>query len=279
MSSLSPAAQLAAALLLTLPMVSCGPPPENERAQSGPIEGPFVVSDYFTPSGFMGDGATPGRLTVDINQRCKTPRPPGAQGDCYRFHYKPPPPGAPHKEDWAGAFWVFPANNWGTQPGRNVIGPVDLGVPNPDKPGSPNLRGYHYVRFSYAMEPLPNPTDINFWVGKLDGRTAKPPQKYYDVGCSVFPAMPPDVPETIVTCTDTAKTPPAPYFFSPGEMGGPATAEWTEMRIDLSRWSVESLISGFGYSSNVEMNCVEVVAGQDCQGLPQIIYIDDIVWE
>jgi len=256
MSSLPPVAKLAATLLLALPMASCGPPAEEDRAKSGPIDGAFLVSDYFTPSGLMGDGAVPDRLMVDINKNCKQPRPPGAQGDCYRFFY------TPNQIKWAGAYWVFPANNWGTAQGRNVVGPVDMGVANPDKPGSPNLRGYHYVRFYMAMEPLPVETNVVFWAGRLDGRKATPPQRYYDVGCSVFPGMPP-------TCTDTSTVPPSPYAFSPGEQGAPATAEWTQQKIDLSRWSVEQLIGAFGYASNDNAN----------PGLPQVIYFDDIVWE
>jgi hypothetical protein len=255
--------RLTAALLSTACLVACGPPAEEDRAKSGPIEGPFVVSNFFTPSGLMGDGAVPGRLTVDVNKNCKKPRPPGAQGDCYRFFYKP----ADIK--WAGAFWVSPSNNWGTVPGRNLVGPVDLGIPNPDVPGSPNLRGYNYVRFYLAMEPLPVENNVVFWAGRLDGRKATPPQPHYDKGCSVFPAMPPAVPAPVVTCTDTGTSPPSPYAFAPGEQGAVATAEWQQFKIDLSRWSVEQVIGAFGYATNDNSN----------PGLPQVIYFDDIVWE
>ena len=255
MESLSPS-RIFAALALALPLVACGPSDEADRAHTGPIVGPFVVSQYFTPSGLMGDGAVPERLIVDINKNCKQPRPAGAQGDCYRYFYRI------GDVRWSGAYWVSPSNNWGTAPGRDVVGPVDLGVANPDKPGSPNLRGYHHVRFSMAIEPLPNAQTIQFWAGRLDGRASKPPQPYFDRGCSVFPGIDP-------ICTDTTFNPPAPYAFAPTEESGKPTAEWQTFTIDLSKWSVESLIGAFGFSTNDNTN----------PGLTQVIYFDDIVWE
>ncbi len=249
-------AKIAAALLLALPLAACGPSDEADRAKAGPIEGPFVVSQFFTPSGLMGDGAVPGRLTVDINKNCKVPRPAGAQGDCYRYLYKV------GDIKWSGAYWVFPANNWGTAPGRDMIGPVDLGVPNPDIPGSPNLRGYNRVRFSMAIEALPNEQLVQFWAGRLDGRKATPPQPFYDVGCSVFP-------DTAPFCTDATVVPSVPFAFAPTEDSGKPTVEWQQFSIDLSRWSVESVIGGFGFATNDNSN----------PGLTQVLYFDDIVWE
>jgi hypothetical protein len=255
MESLSPTT-IAAALLLALPLVACGPTDEEDRAKAGPIVGPFVVSQYFTPSGFMGDGAVPGRLTVDVNRNCKA-RPPGAQGDCYRFIYKP------DTVKWAGAYWVFPANSWGTVPGRDIIGPVDLQVTDPERPGTPNLRGYNYMRVKYAVEPLPGEQKLHFWVGRLDGRTSMPPQPYYDQACSVFPGTPPK-------CWDTNKGPvPVPYWFNPSEKEALATTDWQEYRFDLSKWSVSQLIAAFGFSTNEDAN----------PKLTQVIYLDDIVWE
>jgi hypothetical protein len=268
MESFSPAT-IAAALLLALPLVACGPSDETSRAESGPIKGPFIVSSYFTPSGLMGDGAVPGRVTVDINKNCKQPRPPNAQGDCYRFLY------IPSDVHWAGAYWVFPANNWGAVRGREVVGPVDLMIANPDKPGTPNLRGYHHARVTFAMGD-PNielhippskavnvvPIDLHAWVGRLDGRTATPTQPYYDEGCAVFPGSPP-------VCTDMTKMPPVPYVFQPAEQTMAASGAWNTLTIDLSFWSIERLLAGFGFSTNDNNNV----------GIPQIIYLDDIVWE
>src|SRR4051812_9792574 len=56
---------------------------------------PLTLSDVFAPSGYMGDGATPGGIVVDTTA-CLTPRPAGAVGDCYKVTYTP---GA---QGWAG---------------------------------------------------------------------------------------------------------------------------------------------------------------------------------
>jgi hypothetical protein len=258
-----------AALLLALPLVACGPSDEADRAKAGPIVGPFLVSNFFTPSGFMGDGAVPGRLTVDINRQCRTPRPVGAQGDCYRFVYRP------GDVKWAGAFWVSPANNWGTEPGRDVIGPVDVGAADPSKPGSPNLRRYNYVRASYSifrlskdnkLELLPNEQQIRFWAGRLNGRTSKPPQPYFDVACFISSMGVPD-------CTDDTESPPVPTFFNPADKEVVVNGDVQQMKFDVSRWSVQQLISGFGFSLNADAN----PASADYPAL--VIYLDDIVWE
>jgi hypothetical protein len=93
-------------------MVDLRPTPSDP----GPLGEPFAVSNFFTPSGYMGDGERLGQLNADVqNDRCKQ-RPPGAVGDCYRFVYLP---GA---KQWAGVYWVFPANNWGSRAGRRVDG-------------------------------------------------------------------------------------------------------------------------------------------------------------
>lgn len=254
--------KIAPVFLLPLVLGACIPA-EEDRAQVGPIVGPFVVSHHFTPSGLMGDGAIPGRLTVDINDKCKKPRPAGAQGDCYHFLYQV------GEVKWAGAYWVYPSNNWGTVPGRDLVGPVDRGV---DPASGTPLRGYNYVRFYAAIDsdmmkyPLPVAPKVRYWAGKLDGRVAKPPQPYYDKGCSIFPGTPP-------MCVDTTTTPPGPYFFNPLEEETsntvPISTEWTQYKVDLSRWSVESVIGAFGFSTNDTEN----------PGATQSIYFDDIVWE
>jgi hypothetical protein len=258
-----------AALLSALPLLACGPSAEEDRAKAGPIVGPFVVSNFYTPSGFMGDGAVPNRLTVDINRNCREPRPPGAQGDCYRFTYRP------GDVKWAGAFWVAPANNWGTEPGRDVVGPLDMGIPDPDKPGSPNLRRYNHVRASYSifrlrhdgqLEVLPNEQKVRFWAGKLDGRASTPPQPYYDIGCFITSKGVPD-------CTDENQVPPAPYFFNPADNEVVINGDVQQLEYDLSRWSVQQLIAGFGFSLNADKN----PASADYPAL--VLYLDDIVWE
>jgi hypothetical protein len=95
------------AFLLLLP--ACGvtpaePPPE-------PIRVPFVVSDYYSPDGFFGDGEIAGK--VNLTKSCPT-RAPGAAGDCYTIEYRPDIKG------YAGIFWQHPHNNWGDRPGHRV---------------------------------------------------------------------------------------------------------------------------------------------------------------
>src|SRR5882724_7268849 len=49
------------------------------------VDGPFVVSDYFSPTTTAGDAAINGRVT---SMPCEG-RPKGARGKCYRFKYEP----------------------------------------------------------------------------------------------------------------------------------------------------------------------------------------------
>jgi hypothetical protein len=68
----------------------------------------------------MGDGENPGFITADIDQNCKE-RPPGAGGACYKFTYQPDVrTGAAM---WAGVYWVYPSNNWGSRQGRELVPP------------------------------------------------------------------------------------------------------------------------------------------------------------
>ena len=99
------------ALVLTLPLLGLGCSPKAGKPM-GPPDAGFAVSDYFAPSGAMGDGATPGLLTITVDDetKCKA-RPSGAKGDCYAFDYTPGP------ALFAGLYWQSPANNWGSSPG------------------------------------------------------------------------------------------------------------------------------------------------------------------
>lgn len=261
-----------AALLLALPLVACGPSDEADRAVTGPIVGPFVVSKFYTPSGLMGDGAVPGRLTVDINENCRLPRPAGAQGDCYRFVYKP------GDVKWAGAFWVSPANNWGTMPGRPVVGPVDTMVADPMRPGV-TLKRYQWARFKHSifgiragssqLESLQNPQVARFWVGELDGRTAAPPQPYYDEGCFLSNSGSP-------LCIDENAN-NAPYFFKPPYKEIAITADVQEYQFLLDRWAPQRVIAGFGFSLNADSQFDSVTMKPIYSTF--VIYLDDIVWE
>ncbi len=85
---------------------------------------PFVVDTVFVSSGFMGDGAMPGAITMvpaktgdstDCNgMRASTT----AVGSCHAVTYTPP--ASDMGVTWGGVFWQYPANNWGTKPGYAV---------------------------------------------------------------------------------------------------------------------------------------------------------------
>ena len=78
---------------------------------SEPLAVPFLVSDYYSPDGFFGDGETRGQL--DLLRECPD-RPAGAEGDCVTITYKP---GA---KRFAGIFWQYPHNNWGYWRGHRI---------------------------------------------------------------------------------------------------------------------------------------------------------------
>jgi hypothetical protein len=76
-----------------------------------PIPVPFLVSDYYSPDGYYGDGETRGFLDV---QRVCPDKPANAQGDCYAVVYTVGP------KKYAGVFWQYPHNNWGIERGRQI---------------------------------------------------------------------------------------------------------------------------------------------------------------
>ena len=259
MSSFSTLKALAP-VLCSLAVVACGPPDEASRAKAGPIVGPFVVSQYYTPSGLMGDGAIPGLVSEGINENCR-PRPKAQaecptcttlnwQGDCYHFLYHV---GNVH---WAGAYWVFPSNSWGSVPGRDVVPPVDLG---PDGTGG-ELRVYHHVRFSVAIDTMPVAPKFQYFAGGIEGDQAKPKQPYGDKATQIFPPNPDD--------------PTAQRYFPDQNFvaqGDPVqlTGPWQELTIPLDTWSVSNVIGAFGWAMNDTENPNQTLS----------IYLDDIVWE
>jgi hypothetical protein len=105
-------------LPLTLALGAAGCLPSIDSLDSGPLNKTFAVSDFYTPSGFMGDGANFRHLYLDTGQNCKEPRPPSPRGQCFTFTYFKDT--TPTGVSWAGAFWVFPANNWGTRRGHAI---------------------------------------------------------------------------------------------------------------------------------------------------------------
>jgi hypothetical protein len=67
---------------------------------------PLAVDEWFSPSGYMGDGED--GLIEDT--ACAV-RKPDALGRCHRFVWTRGAKG------WAGVFWQFPDGNWGTADG------------------------------------------------------------------------------------------------------------------------------------------------------------------
>jgi hypothetical protein len=84
---------------------------------------PFAVDNVYAPSGFMGDGMMVGIVTmvpakVGDSKDCNGQRSSaGAVGICHQVTYAPHPTGG---MGWAGVFWQYPANNWGTKPGFTI---------------------------------------------------------------------------------------------------------------------------------------------------------------
>jgi hypothetical protein len=93
---------------------SSGSPP------SGPLTIPFVVSDVFVPSGFMGDAPTDFnaiKMSADPTQ-CLA-RQAGAKGACYKITWTPTRV-ADASTAWVGVYWQYPSNNWGAKAGKPV---------------------------------------------------------------------------------------------------------------------------------------------------------------
>jgi hypothetical protein len=78
----------------------------------GPTVLPFAVDDYYGPSGYMGDGESPGGIKDDTV--CLSPRPAEWLGNCHQFTWTPGSAG------WGGVFWQYPDGNWGNAPGLTI---------------------------------------------------------------------------------------------------------------------------------------------------------------
>jgi hypothetical protein len=90
------------------------------EAGGGGVPLPFYVSDQFVPTGFMGDSmASMSAITLAHDTTtCKSPRNPGAGGDCFTATWAPQIAGP--SPAWAGVYWQAPANNWGALPGKAI---------------------------------------------------------------------------------------------------------------------------------------------------------------
>jgi hypothetical protein len=162
-----------AILLTTTLVVSSGCLPSIDNIDDGPLDSTFAVTDVFTPSGFLGDGATFAHLYMDVNKNCQTPRPANAQGYCYKFTYFKDI--SPTGVSWAGVFWVFPANNWDTRRGHAM-----------------DTTKFHQLRYSASIEfpqPLPEFAGMglqganpNFFYGKIKGF-----ENQDTIGNTIFP--------------------------------------------------------------------------------------------
>jgi len=83
--------------------------PGKPDAGANPTQLPFTVDDWFAPSGYMGDGESPGAITD--KPMCMPSRPSGWVGHCHRFAY------TPGTKKWGGVYWQYPDGNWGDHPG------------------------------------------------------------------------------------------------------------------------------------------------------------------
>lgn len=229
--------------------------PSLDRLDRGPLNGTFAVSDFYTPSGYMGDGERLGLLSATVNQGCK-PRPPGARGDCYAFTYYANNIG---RDPWAGVFWVFPANNWGSSFGHAI-----------------DARPYKQVRFYAAIEaPAPYsvagvPQFLVGFSGRIDprgfyaslGHTDHTDAFDLSVNIDVGSRLGPDLQQFRMPMDDFEKTknciPPLPGMpEQPNCTGGYAS----------------DLIGAFGWAIHYPND------GDPTLSQPVKIYFDDIVWD
>jgi len=118
-----------------------------------PVALPFLVSDYYSPDGYWGDGEKRGALVVD--KSCPQ-RAPAATGDCYTITY------VPGERHFAGINWQYPHNNWGTEPGLPIAGGATR-ITLQARGG----RGGEKVGFG-AGQMGPNPHNDGFSVGPLE---------------------------------------------------------------------------------------------------------------
>lgn len=105
---------LALALSSSLPLFGCSvSEPDADRV----VELPFLVSDEFTPSGYMGDGSLANVISMHVDDASCHLRPPDSRGSCFRFDYRPPATGS---QGWGGVYFQAPPNNWGNLPGKRI---------------------------------------------------------------------------------------------------------------------------------------------------------------
>jgi hypothetical protein len=99
-------------------------------APAAPLALPVTVSDHYRPTGGMGDAAVAGAVTITTDAAACTGAPAGVnQGACYTVAYQPQPFKAGANSTWAGFYWQYPDNNWGTlQPITIASGAKDVSI-------------------------------------------------------------------------------------------------------------------------------------------------------
>ena len=97
-------------------LTAAGCLPSIADLDTGPLNSTFAVSDFFSPSGYMGDGEFFGNMIGTTNEGCK-PNNSMHRGNCYSFTYYP---NNMDVDPWAGVFWVFPSNSWGSTSGHAI---------------------------------------------------------------------------------------------------------------------------------------------------------------
>jgi len=224
-------------------MAACAPKVDAKP----PPDGPFTISDYYAPSGAMGDGATPGNLVINQNAGCKD-RPPGARGNCFSFQYVDHAPFTTQVTmstgvcDWAGVFWQYPANNWGTHDGL----PVPTGK---------------LTKVSFQVAVAQGMELMTFQIG--------------GIGTVPVPEGGPPPPPADAPCPPTEVPPPPQYDTIRSVLGQqPVSTDWLKLSIPLAARDVSMnvpattlLIGAFSWATPSNA------------ALPKTIYIDDLVYE
>jgi hypothetical protein len=246
---------LALRLALFGAVAASGCLPQLNDPDRGKLTSTFAVSDYFTPSGFMGDGALEGFLTLDAagpnDPGCMQPRPAGARGNCYAFTYYANPNS---QKPWAGVYWVFPANSWGSRPGYAV-----------------DSTKFKQLSF-YAAVDSPTPTTnsggifsfFNGIAGGINGKGHYGPSEHDD----------------LINAEGNF------------QIGTDIVPQMKQFHVDLSnQQAATEVVGAFAWSVDFPSDsCTCSVAGHgavDCKSsggalncpTPMKIYVDDIVWD
>ena len=222
--------------------MACAPKAGQEKP---PPDGPFAVSDYYAPSGAMGDGATNGNLIAHTDTPCKA-RPPGARGSCYSFEYVASAPYTTPVNhttgvcNWAGVFFQHPANNWGAEQGE----PVPSG---------------QLTKLTFQVAVAAGSELLSFQAGGIgvpplpDGAPAPPP----------------------ATACPPAETPPPIYYDDiSSTVMLPVGTDWQKIEIPIMARqpgapvpATTNLIGAFSWGISAS------------GGLPKTVYIDDLFYE